>query len=103
MFIFLPCIVILYILPFTYRVQTLPEKEYISLMCQKGVDEGTSAAHHQRMSKMKDAFISKEGDNLGIFGAVDVGDQACWWDYGQLKLYSTNNIKLIDNDKVRFA
>lgn len=28
---------------------------------------------------------------MGVFGAVNVGDQACWWDYGMLRLYRTNN------------
>ena len=69
-------------------------------MMQKGIEKEVSLAHHQRMAKMKSAFIGTEGQEIGIFGAVDVGDQACWWDYGQLKLYSTNNLKLLDTDKV---
>merc|ERR1712150_178189 len=37
--------------------------------------------------------------DMGLFGAVDVGTDACWWDYGQLKLYSENNLKFLDTDK----
>lgn len=32
-----------------------------------------------------------ESKSMGVFGAVNVGDEACWWDYGQLRLYRTNN------------
>lgn len=39
-----------------------------------------------------DKFMAKsESKSLGVFGAVNVGDEACWWDYGQLRLYRTNN------------
>ena len=33
---------------------------------------------------------------VGIFGAVDVGPNKYWWDYGQLKLYRRNNILLVN-------
>merc|ERR1712154_17206 len=47
------------------------------------------------MNNMKYRF--KLG-NMGLFGAVDVGKDACWWDYGQLKKYALNNQKLLSND-----
>lgn len=79
--------------PHFWMPLTLPQEEYISLMSQKGVEDDESRSHHVRMSKMKDAFLAANSD-LGLFGAVDVGSNACWWDYGQLKLYLTNNLKL---------
>ena len=79
--------------PHFWMPLTLPQEEYISLMSQKGVEDDESRAHHVRMTKMKDAFLAANSD-LGLFGAVDVGSSACWWDYGQLKLYITNNTKL---------
>lgn len=75
---------------------TLPEDEYISLMSQKGVEADESRAHHVRMAKMKDSFLAANTE-LGLFGAVDVGSGACWWDYGQLKLYIANNLKLAED------
>lgn len=72
---------------------TLPQDEYISLMSQKGVEADESRAHHVRMTKMKDAFLGANSE-LGLFGAVDVGSNACWWDYGLVKLYIANNLKL---------
>lgn len=72
---------------------TLPQDEYISLMSQKGVEDDESRAHHMRMTKMKDSFLEANSE-LGLFGAVDVGSSACWWDYGLLKLYIANNLKL---------
>jgi len=85
--------------PHFWMPLTLPEKEYISLMGQKGVDAETASSHHQRMAVMKEKFEKGASSDLGMFGAVDVGDKACWWDYGQLKLYSKNNIKLIEKDE----
>jgi hypothetical protein len=33
---------------------------------------------------------------MGLFGAVDIGQGAYWWDYGQLKLYFANNIRVTE-------
>lgn len=77
--------------PHFWMPLTLPESSYVSLMQQKGTDELESTQHYARMAAMKAAFL--EGDresSMGLFGATDVGKGACWWDYGQLKLYSTN-------------
>lgn len=39
-----------------------------------------------------DKFTARsETKSMGIFGAVNVGDEACWWDYGLLRLYRKNN------------
>mmetsp|Transcript_5352 Transcript_5352/g.7348 ORF Transcript_5352/g.7348 Transcript_5352/m.7348 type:complete len:551 (-) Transcript_5352:202-1854(-) len=81
--------------PHFWMPLTLSEENYISLMKQKGIDEDVSKAHHQRMAKMKSSF---DLGGMGLFGAVDVGSEACWWDYGLLKLYLTNNMKLIDTE-----
>ena len=81
--------------PHFWMPLTLPQDEYISLMSQKGVDEEESRSHHVRMGKMKEAFLV-ENPELGMFGSVDVGSNACWWDYGQLKLYIDNNLKLTE-------
>ena len=34
---------------------------------------------------------------MRLFTAVDVGESAAWWDYGMLKLYQINNMKLTEN------
>ena len=47
-----------------------------------------AAAHHDRMQ----ALCAKLPTNRGVFGAIDVGEGCYWWDYGQLKLYLTNNV-----------
>jgi hypothetical protein len=73
---------------------TLSPKDYAALMKQKGIDEDVSLKHHARMTAMKEKF---DFGSMGLFGAVDVGSDACWWDYGQLKLYSTNNLKLLED------
>eukprot|EP00591_Stephanopyxis_turris_P001859 CAMPEP_0195519700 /NCGR_PEP_ID=MMETSP0794_2-20130614/15282_1 /TAXON_ID=515487 /ORGANISM="Stephanopyxis turris, Strain CCMP 815" /LENGTH=544 /DNA_ID=CAMNT_0040648893 /DNA_START=110 /DNA_END=1744 /DNA_ORIENTATION=+ len=83
--------------PHFWMPLTLPQDDYVALMSQKGVDKYISIAHHARMSKMKQNFDM--GELVGLFGAVDVGKDASWWDYGQLKLYSKNNLKLLEDDE----
>jgi len=83
--------------PHFWMPLTLPENSYVTLMSQKGVDEETSKAHFARMKAFSEAFKSTN-DTLGLFGAVDVGKDACWWDYGQLKLYSQNSLLLLDDE-----
>jgi len=73
---------------------TLSEADYVTLMEQKGTDAGVSKAHHERMSKMKASF---ELGDYGLFGAINVGKDACWWDYGQMKLYSQNSLLLLED------
>jgi hypothetical protein len=81
--------------PHFWMPLTLSEDDYASLMKQKGTAETESRKHHARMGVMKASF--KLGD-LGLFGAVDVGKDACWWDYGQLKLYSKCSLLLLEKD-----
>eukprot|EP00605_Chrysophyceae_sp_TOSAG23-4_P001482 GSChrysophyteH1.ASY1.ANO1.1619.1 assembled CDS len=50
------------------------------------------------MASMLEKFNADETNSgLGIFGPVDVGQSPCWWDYGQLKLYSKFSKMMIDN------
>jgi len=81
--------------PHFWMPLTLSQSNYVSLMAQKGVNEDVSIKHHDRMSQFLTNFESGE---MGLFGAVDVGKDAAWWDYGQLKKYFDNNMKLISND-----
>ena len=83
--------------PHFWMPLTLPEASYVKLMSQKGVDEETSKVHYGRMKSFSDKFQKDDESSLGLFGAVDVGKDACWWDYGQLKLYSENSLLLLDD------
>jgi len=85
--------------PHFWMPLTLPETSYVRLMSQKGVDEAISKDHFARMKAFSEKFQQandEAGSSLGLFGAVDVGKDACWWDYGLLKLYSQNSLLLLD-------
>jgi hypothetical protein len=82
--------------PHFWMPLTLPPDAYVRLMGQKGVSQDISVAHHGRMNQWITNFLASTDKKLGVFGAVDVGKDACWWDYGLLKLYSANNRKLLD-------
>ena len=58
---------------------------YGKIMAKKGMTAADAAAHHARMRAMLSRMGARGG--RGLFGAVDVGTDAYWWDYGQLKLY----------------
>merc|ERR1712232_115993 len=84
--------------PHFWMPMTLSEPDYITLMKQKGVAEEDSTKHYARMGAMKSSF--ELGDEMGLFGAVNVGKEACWWDYGQLKLYSKNSLLLLEENSL---
>lgn len=70
-------------------------------MGQKGIDPADSAAHYDRIQAMLSKFhiLERQGGSekmLGLFGPVDVGQDVCWWDYGQLKLYQRNALLLAE-------
>ncbi len=80
--------------PHFWMPLTLSKDDYVFLMSQKGIEESESLAHYHRMKTFKENF---DRAGMGLFGAVDVGKDACWWDYGLLKLYSKNSMLLLDD------
>ncbi|KAG5175633.1 hypothetical protein JKP88DRAFT_196778 [Tribonema minus] len=81
--------------PHLWMPLTLPCAAYVELMAQKGVAEGDAAAHHARMAGVRERLMQADGGGAcGLFGAVDVGAAAYWWDYGQLPLYVKNCLLL---------
>lgn len=80
--------------PHFWMPLTLSKDDYVKLMEQKGTDSEESKSHYDRMNNMKASF---DLGDYGLFGAVDVGKDACWWDYGQLKLYSKNSLLLLED------
>ena len=77
--------------PHFWMPLTLDETSYVSVMVTKDEAASSAAAHHKRMSKFKTALLEAH-PGKGLFGAIDVGERCYWWDYGQLKLYQTNNV-----------
>lgn len=80
--------------PHFWMPLTLSQDDYVFLMSQKGIEESESLSHYDRMKNFNEKF---DRADMGLFGAVDVGKDACWWDYGQLKLYSKNSLLLLED------
>ncbi|ETV67776.1 hypothetical protein H257_16132 [Aphanomyces astaci] len=76
---------------------TLPKQSYIELMVQKGVQQAFATVHYERMQALLHRFYSTRREKLGLFGCVDVGSAAYWWDYGQLKYYLKNNVLVTED------
>jgi hypothetical protein len=85
--------------PHLWMPLTLSLESYQQLMLQKDTATEVATAHYERMTKFKTSFMEAQKDSgLGLFGAVNVGKDACWWDYGLLKLYSKNSLLLLEPD-----
>lgn len=93
--------------PHLWMPMTLEKAAYLKLMEQKGITAVVASSHHDRIATMMSRFHSKNDSNssnatgtidtkLGVFGPVDVGSDVYWWDYGQLKLYQSNCLKMVD-------
>ena len=73
--------------PHFWMPLTLAKDAYAGVMVAKGeFDEPSAHAHWDRMQAMK----AKLPAGMGVFGAVPVGTDGYWWDYGQLKLFMKN-------------
>ncbi|KAH8078464.1 hypothetical protein JL720_9656 [Aureococcus anophagefferens] len=84
--------------PHWWMPMTLPLDAYVALMAKKGIDAVASTAHHGRVRAMLQRFDDGGKHLLGpVLGPVDVGGDAYWWDYGQLKLYLRNALRLVED------
>lgn len=81
--------------PHWWMPMTLPIEAYCKLMAKKGVSLPEAEAHHARIQAMLARFDKRDGKHL--LGPVDVGGNAYWWDYGQLKLYLKNAFRLTED------
>ena len=79
--------------PHMWMPFTLTEEAYVTLMNKKNEPEDKTRKHYDRMQKCLKALPQ----NDKIFGAVDIGINSYWWDYGQLKLYYMNNMRITDS------
>ncbi|MBT9149311.1 MAG: hypothetical protein DDT28_00734 [Dehalococcoidia bacterium] len=58
------------------------------------VSGGGDEALWERVNRFKGRFLAQEG--LELFGDKDLGCQTLWWDYGQLRLYHQNFLRLLE-------
>lgn len=79
--------------PHMWMPFTLTKEAYVTLMKKKNEPENETIKHYERMQECKRALPA----NSKIFGAVDVGVNSYWWDYGQLKLYYGNNMRITES------
>jgi len=84
--------------PHLWMPFTLPKDGYANLMTRKGTARDVALAHWSRMSEFAERFQSSETafQSKHLLGAVDVGTEPYWWDYGQLKYFIANNLKMTD-------
>jgi len=69
----------------------LDEESYALIMAGKGLAPAEAVTHHRRIRQVG-AMVD---GGLGMLGAVDVGADVWWWDYGRLPLYIEHNLRLL--------
>lgn len=74
--------------PHFWMAATTSEEEYVFLMTKKGMDPLLAQALHRRISKMHP-----------ILEVQDIGEQALFWDFGNVSSYYTNTLKLCENSE----
>lgn len=79
--------------PHLWMPLTLSSEEYADLALKKKLfsDKKEADAHRTRVNSILTKF---DLGSMGVFGAVDVGTNNSWWDYGQLTLYQQNAMLL---------
>lgn len=74
---------------------TLSWDAFSTVLEGKPFDLRHMCAHHHRMQLFKEK-IAQHSPEMGLFGALDIGEESLWWDYGQVKHYIDNNLKILD-------
>ena len=87
--------------PHLWMPMTLKKDDYIKLMLQKEFSIEVSSQHYERIQKFLTQLWSNEtilNSKLKnrLFGAVSVGQNVYWWDYGLLKLYQRNALLMVE-------
>ncbi len=59
-----------------------------------GVPAEKAGGHWDRVAAMVAKFREATGSKAPVFGAVDVGADPYWWDYGQIRYFYDNNCKI---------
>ncbi len=83
--------------PHLWMPLTLDERTYIQVMATKGMPEQTARHHYKRMQGLRRRVLRASEDDI-FFGAVDVGQGSYWWDFGTVKAYYNNCLKLTQDN-----
>lgn len=82
--------------PHLWMPLTLDKNLYSSIMARKDASSTFIEKHWNRMQKFKARLVQKLQPQIFI-GASKMGEAALWWDYGNLKSYYENSLKLTEN------
>jgi len=64
--------------------------------CDEYIRAGRSGENWERVHAFWKRFRSNHGSTMRDFGALNIGE-SYWWDYGQLKLYRNNLLKMLSD------
>lgn len=77
--------------PHFWMPLSLDEKTYLLMRERQGENRQWLIQHYQRMQAVKERLETR-----ALLSAVSVGQGSYWWDYGQLKHYCSNILKLCE-------
>ncbi len=81
--------------PHFWMPLTLDKETYLAIMASKGEDEEAAGEHYNRMERFRKKVLPASGLR-GMLGAVDVGADCYWWDYGTISNFRSNLLKLVE-------
>jgi len=81
--------------PHFWMPMTLSHDAYVDIMGTKKMEAAQATAHYKRLQGVKSGLSKK----MGTFGAVGVGTEGYWWDYGQVPFYLENNMIMAGDNK----
>lgn len=81
--------------PHFWMPMTLSLQDYVNIMGTKDMNAKDATSHYARVQKIKSSLPK----DLKTFGAVGVGKEGYWWDYGQVKFYLDNNMKMSQDNE----
>lgn len=77
--------------PHLWMPLSLDEKFYLKIMERKNTPVDFAKKHYARMQKFKKSL---QKTSFSLFGASDMGHDTLWWDFGNLKSYYENTLRL---------
>ncbi len=82
--------------PSVWLAASFEETPYVEMMQQSGLFRGEEKKHYARMKRYFDMLPGKKENFLGM---LDIGQDAYWWDYGNIESYYQNLLKLLSDSE----
>ncbi len=84
--------------PHLWMPLSLEKPLYVSILEKKGISNKFAVSHWDRMQSFKKDF-SEKFNLTNLLGASSMGENTLWWDYGNMRTYYENCLKLVQDNQ----